>query len=102
MAAISKIEIETRRLQSDIDDLKAHLQNLTRKNDEMMAGIDALSSMWEGVAHDVFTAQFRTDYETMKSMERVIEELIQKLEYAKDNYNTCESSVGSIIDSIRV
>jgi len=102
MAAISKIEIETRKLQNDIDSLKTHLKNLEKKSDEMMEGINSLSAMWEGEAKNAFTDQFRSDYQTMKSMETVISELIQKLEYARENYDTCESNVASIIDSIRV
>lgn len=102
MAAISRLEIETRRLQSDIDSLRTQLKNMSQTGDEMMAGIQALSAMWEGESKDAFTVQFQTDYETLKSMETVIEELIQTLEYAKQQYDTCENTVSSIVSAIRV
>lgn len=102
MAAVSKIEIETGRLQSDIDDLRGRLSRMHQTGEKMMSEINALSAMWEGEAKNAFTAQFKSDYETLLSMEQVIEDLIEDLEYAKERYNSCESSVSSIISSIRV
>lgn len=102
MATISKLDIETQKLQKDIDDLKRHLELMNRRGDAMMAGINALSAMWEGEAKNAFTIQFQTDYENLKSMAKVIKELIEKLEAARDKYNTCEEKVSSIINAIRV
>ena len=102
MAAITRLEIETSRLQKDIDGLRTHLDGLRKTGDSMMAGINALNSMWEGEAKNAFVAQFQSDYETLKSMAEVIESLIKNLEEARQQYDTCENQVGSIIDAIRV
>lgn len=102
MAKMTNLEIETRRLQSDIESLRQRLNQMRQTGDRMMTGINALSSMWEGQAKDVFTEQFRTDYETLQSMEKVIEDMIKCLEDARKQYESCESSVSSIVNAIRV
>lgn len=102
MAATTKLEIETRRLQSDIDSLRTHLDGMRKTGEAMMAGINGMSAMWEGEAKNAFTAQFQSDYETLNSMSEVIEALIKNLEEAKARYEACENSVGSIISAIRV
>ncbi len=102
MAVVTRLEVETRRLQSDISDLRTRLANMRRIGEAMMAGINALNSMWEGEAKNAFVAQFQTDYETLNSMAEVIEDLIKDLEQAREQYDTCESRVGSIVSGIRV
>lgn len=102
MAETNKLEIETSRLRRDIDSLKAQLAGMRRSGDQMMDGINALSAMWEGEAKNAFTQQFQSDYETLKNMADVIEELIGDLEEAGKQYETCEQQVGTIIQSIRI
>lgn len=102
MAAITEIEIETRRLQNDIDRLSELLRKLRATGKEMMAGIQALSASWEGDAKEAFTLQFQKDYQFLNSTEDLLEELIGQLQYARQEYDACESNVGSIISSIKV
>ena len=84
MTTMPKLAIETRRLQSDIDSLTTHLNGMHQTGEQMMAGINGLSSMWEGEAKNAFTEQFRSDYETLQSMADVIGDLIKSLEYARE------------------
>lgn len=102
MANTGRVEIETDRLKRDIDSLREHLNKMKKKGQEMMTGIESLSSMWEGEAKNTFLAQFKADYRTLQNMEKVIEDLISDLEYAREKYNKCESDVNSTINSIRV
>lgn len=102
MAVLNRLEIETRVLQSDIEELKAQLKIMRETGDSMMSEINGLSAMWEGEAKMVFTEQFRRDRESLKEMENVVETLIGNLEKARQRYDSCESSVGSIISSLRV
>ena len=102
MAAIAKIEIETRKLQSDVDRLSVCLSDLRTTGKEMMASIQALSATWEGEAKDAFAVQFQKDYETLTAMENLLGELIRDLQYAREQYDACESGVGSIISAIKV
>lgn len=103
MAGIAaNLEIETRRMQNDIDSLKGHLKAMRQTSEKMMANINALSAMWEGPAKSAFTAQFQSDYATLRSMADVIDTLIGNLEYAREQYDKCENNIASIINAIRV
>lgn len=101
MAAIKELEIETSRLSSDIENLKGSLAGMRASGENLMASINQLSSMWEGETKDAFTLQFQSDYETLKNLAQVLEELIQDLEAAKNRYDNCENRVGSIIQAIK-
>ena len=81
------MEIETRRLQSDIDNLRTHLNGMRKTGDAMMAEINELSSMWEGDAKTVFTAQFQNDYKVLNDLADIVEKLIKDLENAREKYD---------------
>ena len=102
MESVLKIEVETKRLQNDIDSLRGHLQRIRQTREKIMAGMEAMGAMWEGEAKNALTAQFKADYENLKAMENIIETLIGDLEFAKERYNSCESSIASAINLIRV
>ena len=102
MAESNKLEIETARLQRDIESLRQRLAAMRKSGDQMMEEINALSAMWEGEAKNAFTQQFQSDYATLNNMAAVIEELIADLEEAGRQYDTCEQQVGTIIQSIRI
>ncbi len=100
--SMTQLAIETRRLQNDIDSLTRDLDGMRKTGEKMMAGINGLSSMWEGEAKNAFTEQFRSDYETLQSMAGIINDLIKSLEYAREQYDKCENNVASIVDAIRI
>lgn len=102
MTAISKIEMETMDLQRDIDNLYVHLNRMRQTGEKMRTEVIALNAMWEGEAKTAFTAQFEADYEKLQFMVKIIETFIKDLEFARDNYNSCENNVATIINSIRV
>lgn len=102
MAEITLLEMETRRLQEDIDSLKSQLDGMRRTGEGMMTGVNAMNSMWEGRAKEAFIAQFQSDYQLLSDMMDIIKEMINNLEYAKQQYDMCENSVASVISAIRV
>jgi uncharacterized protein YukE len=102
MADVTNLEIETGRLQRDIESLKNDLSGMRRTGDDMMNSIHELSAMWEGPAKEVFLVQFQSDYEMLQSMEEAIGGLIKGLEYAREQYDKCENDVSSAIYAIRV
>lgn len=102
MSSITKIEVETRRLQNDVDRLTGLLNDLRSTGKSMMASINALSATWEGEAKSAFVLQFQKDYGVLTEMARLLEDLIKDLQFAREQYDSCESSVGSIVNSIKV
>lgn len=102
MATITKIKVTTDRLQNDIDSLNEHLQKMCRLIDNMMSGIEGMGAMWEGEAKDAFFVQFKSDYQTIKSMENTIRAMIEDLKYAQEKYVSCENNVETIINAIMI
>lgn len=99
---VEYIAVNTQTLNADINDIKEALNEAMNQADNMFNEIMQLSMMWEGSAHDAFTAQFNIDYENMENLFKTISELIDCMGYAKKEYNSCESTVGMIVSSIRV
>lgn len=102
MGSITNLEVSTPRLQGDIDTLRGLVKSMHETGAAMMASVNALSAMWEGEAKNSFTTQFTSDYATLQSMEDVLTDLIDKLESARERYETSERNVGDIINSIKV
>ena len=102
MATIEKLSIETSKLNGDVESLNARVASLRKKGSEMMAGINALSAMWEGEAKNAFVTQFEADYQQLNNLIDAIEVLIGDLKNAKEQYEKCEQEVGTIISAIKV
>lgn len=99
---IQNIAVDTQILHSDINAVQEALDDAKSRAEKMFEGITELSSMWEGSAHDAFTGQFHIDYESMENLFRTISELIDCMRFADKEYNSCETAVEMIINSIRV
>jgi uncharacterized protein YukE len=97
-----EIAIDTKTLNSDINELQAALSSARLQLDDMFNRIAELNTMWEGPANAEFNTQFSNDYEDTKSMFDTIASLIECMEYARDQYNLCENEIGSIVNSIRI
>lgn len=102
MANITKLEIETNRLQADIDSLQVELEGMRKTGEQMIEGINALSAMWEGEAKNAFIQQFQSDYEKLTETEEIIGNLIEYFQNAREEYDRCEGDVGAIVNDIRV
>lgn len=102
MDPVSKLEVESRHLQNDVDSVRNYLNRMVQTGEKMMADMNALGLMWEGEAKAEFTTQFETDYRNLQSMIKSMEELADSLEFAREKYVVCENEVSSIVNAIRV
>jgi uncharacterized protein YukE len=68
----------------------------------MYSCVENLNAMWSGTAHDVFVGEIAVDKETFTALNREIQNLIDCMEYAKSQYDSCESEVDSLIAAISV
>lgn len=99
---IQEITVNTSTLSSDIQALRSALQNARKQLDDMFEQIHQLGGMWEGTAHDTLNAQFTNDYQYSKNLCSMVESLLECMESAKTQYNTCEDSVNGVVQSIRL
>ncbi len=96
------IEISTEQLQSDINKMTEQQEEALKNTDQMFSTMKELDSMWDGVANEAFQAQFEADYEAMKELCEEVRTLISCMEFAKKEYDQCESAVADAVAAIRV
>lgn len=94
--------IDTGTLARDISELRNSLDHAKKQLEEMRDSIEALNSRWSGAAHDEFVVQFARDYETTKAHLATVDFLIESMQGAREQYESCEGDVNGIIDAIRI
>jgi len=99
---VKHIEIHTSALSSDINELTGQLQQVRNNMRTMYDSIAELNTMWEGPANDAFKAQFQIDYEMMQEVCGSVEQLISCMDYARINYDACESEVSAAVSAIKI
>lgn len=100
--ANQEITINTDTLASDIAELNSALETARRTLGDMFTQIQELDAMWDGPANDEFNKQFANDHENAKGLCATVESLIACMEYAREQYNSCENQVNGIVSAIRI
>ena len=97
-----EITINTSTLARDIELLQQQLNIVKSDLNKMYSAVRVLDSMWDGPANQAFNAQFNRDQSDMTELCNIILKIINCMEYAKKEYNSCEADVSSIIASIAI
>lgn len=99
---IREIAVDINTLQNDIRDMQDALDRVKERSKRMFEELDALCGMWGGPSHEAFVRQSRDDCQKMQELWKVIERLIECMEYADKEYMSCENTVHSIIKTIQI
>lgn len=97
-----EISINTSTLATDIETLQQRLKEIRDDLAKMYNAVHVLDSMWDGPANAAFNIQFNKDREDMTELCNTIQKIIDCMDYAKKEYNSCEVEVSSIINSISI
>lgn len=100
--ANQEITINTDSLASDISELERTLATARKMLDDMFSQIQELDAMWEGPANEIFNRQFANDYENAKGLCATVQSLAACMQYAKEQYNSCENQVNGIVSAIKI
>ena len=98
----NEITVNTWTLSSDIETLQQQLNVIKTDMDKMYDAVRVLDSMWDGPANQAFNVQFNSDRNDMLELCNTVQKIIDCMEYAKKEYNSCEADVGSIVASIAI
>ena len=96
------IEISTQRLNVDIRQMSGELDQLQGAVTRVYNSLEELNGMWEGPANRSFYAQTQIDRMVCEDLLSDLHELVECLEYAKDEYQECREAVNSKIRSMRL
>lgn len=99
---IKQIATDTVIMQNDITALEGALSTVKAKMDNMFTNMKELDGMWSGTANMAFMMQFNKDYSTLKEICDILTGLIESIKTAKIEYEKCESSVNTVIKSIKI
>ena len=97
-----EISINTSTLSGDIDKLQQQLNIIRNDLSKMYQAVHTLDTMWYGPANAAFNMQFNKDKNDMTELCNTVQRIIDCMEYAKKEYNSCEGEVSGIIDSIAI
>lgn len=96
------IEIKTGALSNDINNMRNCAEDLNNAKTQMFSCLDSLNGMWIGSAHDAFVTQTAMDAQEMEALIDNLNEMIGCMEYAKTEYENCQSGVNDGIAAIQL
>lgn len=96
------IEISTPWLDNDITRMQEQLDNLVAAKNQVYRRLESLNSMWEGAAQYIFINQTRIDETVLQGLVNNLNNLIECMQYAKNEYEKCNDEVNSKIAGIRL
>lgn len=98
--SVPAIEIDTNRLNSDIQSLRRSLSSARKHIGELQQSMDQLNQMWKGPANREMRLRFQRDHGRLLDLCGLLEELLEVLERIRISYDSCESSVRSTVDAL--
>lgn len=96
------IEVETRSLGQDMDNIQNQIQAVRGKIGQLKNSMEVLSGMWEGPAKEAFMTRFYIDYEFMQDFLKEMDRYVQAMSYAQQEYDKCENEVAQIVEAIQI
>lgn len=100
--AIKEISINTANLSRDITQLQTLLAQLERNRAKLIQEIGELNAMWQGPSNRAFNAQFKKDCTSFENLCKTIREMIQAMEHAKTEYESCDNKVNGLVNALRI
>lgn len=84
-----------REMQNMLDKLKAEIESMLMETEEF-------TGMWDDPGREDFFKQFWQDKQKIEEFEYAAEKLVECMEYAKKEYQSCENAVFSIVHTIQI
>lgn len=97
-----RIEIDTRQLSADIKTVEDRKNALSEARGQVFRCMEQVNAMWEGEAHDRFLRQMAADDRMLLELQGNIENLIECMKFARNEYDKCTDTVADKIAQIRL
>lgn len=96
------IKVDTGSLQGTIQSIEAELTQIEQTRGNMMNSMMALQGTWEGEAHSTFETQYIQDDQFVTDLIRELNEFLEDLRVAKQNYEACDETVRAAIQALSI
>lgn len=100
--AISRIKVDTGRLDQTRRELQGKLDKIRRDIDQIRDDMNTLNAMWIGEAHEAYEMTTEEDIQTLCALCDAMESVIRFENSAVTEYNKCERQVAELIAKIRI
>lgn len=95
-------EVDTGNLRKDINALQQYLQIIEQAHAELRDKMIEVSGMWEGPAKEAFHLKFKNDCAELIEVCKQMREVLESMDAAATEYDSCDSRIKGIIDAIQV
>lgn len=96
-----KIAVDMDMMHHSARDLQDTLDKIKAEIGSMFLEIEEFTGMWDGSAHEDFLKQLWQDKQKMQEFENAAKKLVECMEYAEKEYQSCENAVSSIVHTIQ-
>lgn len=100
--ATGSFEVDTDNLRKDINKLRQYLRIIEQTHAELRDKMTEVSGMWEGPAKEAFHLEFKNDCAELIEVCKQIYEVLESMNSAAKEYDSCDSQIKSIIDAIQI
>ena len=97
-----EIAVDTDMMHNSVRDLHDALDKMKAEIESLFLEIEEFTGMWDGPVHKDFLKQIWQDKQKMKEFENAAERLVEYMEYAEKEYQSCENTVSSIVHTIQI
>ena len=97
-----EIAVDMDMMHNSARDLQDALDKMTAEIESLFLEIEEFTAMWDGAAHEDFLRQLWQDNQKMQEFENAAQKLVECMEYAGKEYQSCENAVSSIVHTIQI
>lgn len=95
-------EVDTDNLRKDVNTLRQCLQIIEQAYAELRDKMTEVSGMWDGSAKEAFHLGFKNDCAELIEVCKQMREVLESMNTAATEYDSCDSRIKSIIDAIQI
>lgn len=94
--------VEMSNLSNDHQSFSEALTRVTDCQRKMISEINELSEMWEGPSKEAFMQHYNADMETLDETVTLLNNILNAMAYALQQYRKCDQDVMSVVSGIRI
>ena len=100
--AAGHFEVDTDALRRDANTLRQHLEVISLTHTELCDKMAEVAEMWDGPAKEAFHLQFENNCAELAEVLKQIREVLDSIDTAAKEYDSCDSRVKDIVNAIQI
>ena len=97
-----RFEVDTTQVGRTVTKMTDLIHDIADEKGRIFNGIESLSGMWVGEAHDAFVTQVGVDNAEMQSLIQDLQNIAERFDQARIAYEECENKAVETIAAISI